>query len=149
LISTVILKTAGKFLVPLSLVFALFVYFKGHQTPGGGFVAGLVASVALVVHRMCEGPDSLQRLLPVRERTLIGWGLLFALGTGLTAMVFGLPFLTSGHGALHLSDADPTHGLAAPHIEVASAMAFDLGVFLVVTGVVVGMINALSQELET
>ncbi len=148
MISTVILKTASRFLVPLSLVFAMYVYFKGHQTPGGGFVAGLVASVALVVHRMSEGPLSLQRLLPVRERTLIGTGLALAAGTGIVAMLFGLPFLTSGHDKLPLPSPGGSDGPATRTVEVASAMAFDLGVFLVVTGVVVGMINALSEQME-
>ena len=147
MISTIILRTAGKFLVPLSLVFAVYIYFKGHQTPGGGFVAGLVASVALVVHRMCEGPASLKLMLPVRERILIGWGLFFAVGIGVVTMGFGLPFLTSGHGQFALP-APEGSGLHYPHIELATAMVFDLGVFLVVTGVVVGMINALSRELE-
>lgn len=145
MMSTVILRTASKFLVPLSLVFAFYIYFKGHQTPGGGFVAGLVASVALIVLRMCEGGESLDRML-VKERILIGWGLLVVVGTGIVAMCFGLPFLTSAHGTINLPTAPGTD--IHPHLELASAMAFDLGVFLVVIGVVVGIINALSQELE-
>jgi len=144
---TVILRTAGKFLVPLSLVFALYIYFKGHQSPGGGFVAGLVASVALIVHRMCEGPQSLQRVLAVHERTLIGWGLLFAALTGVGAMIMGMPFLTSSHGEVTLPLTKAAGG--PRHLEIASVMLFDLGVFLVVTGVVVGMINILSQETES
>ena len=145
MIKTVILRTASRIIVPLSLIFAAYIYFKGHQTPGGGFVGGLVASVALILHRMSEKEGSLQRMLPVRERTLIGWGLLLAMGTGVVAMIAGLPFLTSGHTAVKLP-AGP--GNSAQTIEVASAMAFDLGVVLVVTGVVVGMINALTDELE-
>lgn len=146
MMSTVILRTASQFLVPLSLVFAFYIYFKGHQTPGGGFVAGLVASVALIVLRMCEGGENLGRMLPVKEHSLIGWGLLVVVGTGIVAMCFGLPFLTSAHGAINLPTAPGTD--IHPHFELASAMSFDLGVFLVVIGVVVGMINALSQELE-
>ena len=86
-------------------------------------------------------------MLPLRERVLIGWGLFFAVGIGLAAMWFGLPFLTSGHDQFALPAPDGT-GVNYPPIEVATAMVFDLGVFLVVTGVVVGMINALSRELE-
>lgn len=139
--STLILRTAARLLVPLSLAFAAFIYFKGHQTPGGGFVAGLVAAVALVVHRMCEGSGSLQRLLPTRERTMIAVGLALALGTGLAAMLFGLPFLSSNYGYLPLPGGEG-------HFEWATVMTFDLGVMLVVAGVVVGMIDALSRELE-
>ena len=139
---TVILRTASKLLVPLSLVFAMFIYFKGHQTPGGGFVAGLVAAVALIVHRMSEGGDSLRRMLPYPERAFIAVGLLMAMGTGLAATFFDLPLFSSAHGYL------PLPGTQGQTFEWASVMAFDFGVFLVVTGVVVGMIDALSRELE-
>ncbi len=118
----------------------MFIYFKGHQTPGGGFVAGLVTAVALVVHRMAEGPGSLQRMLPLRERSMIGVGLTLALGTGLTALFFGLPFFSSGHGYWRLPGGD--------RFEWATVMVFDLGVMLVVAGVVVGMIDALSREID-
>lgn len=138
MMSTLILKTAARIMVPLSLVFAVYIYFKGHQSPGGGFVAGLVASVALIVHRMSEGGESLKRMLPCSERLFIAVGLLLVLATGTASLGFGLPFLTSNHGYTPLPDG----------YEWASVMLFDLGVFVVVTGVVVGMINALSEELE-
>ncbi len=141
---TVILRTASKLLVPLSLIFAMFVYFKGHQTPGGGFVAGLVAAVALIVHRMSEGGDSLRRMLPYPERAFIAVGLLMAMLTGLAATFFDLPLFTSGHGYIPLPAAQGQD----VEFEWATVMAFDFGVFLVVTGVVVGMIDALSRELE-
>jgi len=144
MMSSVILKFAAKLLVPLSLVFAMFIYFKGHQTPGGGFVAGLVAAVALIVLRMSEGSKSLNRMLPVPERVFIAVGLLLALTTGAVPVMLGLPFFTSSHGYLHL----PTSTGQPFDFEWASVMVFDFGVFMVVTGVVVGMINALSKELE-
>lgn len=135
---TIILKTAVSIVVPLSLIFAMFIYFKGHQTPGGGFVAGLVAAVALILHRMSMGRESLNRLLPFSERILIAIGLTMAVATGMIALFFGLPFMTSNHGH------DPLPG----GYEWASVMLFDLGVFFVVTGVVVGMISALSNQLD-
>jgi multisubunit Na+/H+ antiporter MnhB subunit len=138
MMSTVILRTAAKFLVPLSLLFAMFIYFKGHQSPGGGFVGGLVASVALVVEMMCNGRQSLVRLLPVRERTLIALGLTLALGTGFGALLFQLPFFSSNFGYWSMLN----------NFEWTTVMIFDFGVMLVVTGVVVGMINALAGELE-
>ncbi len=144
MMSTVILRTASKVLVPLSLVFGMFIYFKGHQTPGGGFVAGLVAGVALIVQRMSSGGDSLNRMLPFPERLLIAVGLVLALATGAVALLFDLPFFTSSHGYLHL----PTSTGEPFDFEWASVMVFDFGVFMVVAGVVVGMINALSKELE-
>lgn len=144
MMTTVIFRVAAKLLVPLSLVFAMFIYFKGHQTPGGGFVAGLVAAVALIVQRMSEGSESLNRMLPFPERVFIAVGLLLALGTGAVALLVDLPFFTSSHGYLHL----PTSTSQTFDFEWASVMVFDFGVFMVVTGVMVGMINALSKELE-
>ncbi len=146
MIQTVILRTAVRIIVPLSLILATYIYFKGHQTPGGGFVGGLVLSVGLILHRMSEDEGSLRRMLPVRERTLIGWGLLFAVGTGVVAMVMGFPFLTSGHTEVHLPAGPGETGVKTFHL--ASAMTFDLGVVLVVAGVVVGMINTLMDEVE-
>ena len=143
MMTTVILRTASKLLVPLSLVFAMFIYFKGHQTPGGGFVAGLVAAVALIVQRMSMGEESLNKMLPFPERIFIAVGLVLALGTGFAPLWMKLPFLTSAHGFLHL----PTSTGEPFEFEWASVMVFDFGVLLVVMGVVVGMINALSKEL--
>jgi len=136
---TLIFRTASSLLVPLSLIFAVFIFFKGHQTPGGGFVAGLVASVALIVYRMSYGRERAIRLLPMKERTLIALGLTFALGTGALALLSGLPFLTSNNGYLPLPGGEPYHW--------ATVMFFDIGVFLTVTGTVVGMINALGDQL--
>ena len=140
--TTIILRTAARLLVPLSLLFAIFIYFKGHQTPGGGFVAGLVAGVALIVHRMSHGRASLRHIVPIKERTLIALGLLLAAGTGIGALLLGKPFLTSRYGYLNLP------GSGGQTFEWATVMAFDLGVFLTVAGVVLGMINALTEELE-
>ena len=141
MMTSTILRVAEKIIVPLGLVFAVYIYFKGHQSPGGGFVAGLVAAVSLIVHRMSESGASLERLLPCRERVFVGVGLLCALGGGMGALLLGLPFLTSNYGYLY------PPGLEGG-FEWATVMIFDLGVFLVVAGVVVGMINALSKELE-
>jgi multicomponent K+:H+ antiporter subunit A len=138
--STVIFRTAARLLVPLSLLFGVFIFFKGHQTPGGGFVAGLVFSMGVVVHRMAQGAAQTRWLLHAKERTLIGLGLVLALATGAGSLLFGLPFLTSRFGYLELPGDQ--------HVEWATVMGFDLGVALVVTGTVVGMINALGEELE-
>ncbi|MGF1635130.1 MAG: MnhB domain-containing protein [Phycisphaerae bacterium] len=139
--STLILQTACRLLVPLSLLFSLFMLFKGHQLPGGGFVAGLVLSVATVVHRMAAGRASLAHLMVVRERTIAGAGLLIVVVASTVPVFFGLPFMTTIHGYIPLPGADADFHLA-------SVLVFDVGVMLVVAGVVVGMINALSDEME-
>jgi multisubunit Na+/H+ antiporter MnhB subunit len=141
MMSTVILRTSVRLLIPLSLVFSVFIYFKGHQTPGGGFVGGLMLAAAIVIQRMSDGGASMRKLMPFSPRLLIASGLLLALGTGIGAIGFGLPFFTSNHGYIPL----PGGG---GKFEWATVMIFDLGVMLTVAGVVVGIIDALSQELE-
>ncbi len=140
-----VLQTAVRVIVPTSLVFAFYIYFKGHQTPGGGFVAGLVAGVSIIIHRMACGKASMYRLLPCTERTLIAIGLTLALITGLGAFFQGLPFLTSNFGYIELPGSTTEN---PEYFEWASVMLFDFGVMLVVSGVVVGMISALSEELK-
>ena len=140
LLATPILQTAVRLLIPLAIVFSAYLYFKGHQTPGGGFVGGLATAVALLVYRMCFGCDALYKLMPVRERTLLAVGLTLAVGTGVVALLAGLPMLTTNNGYLHLPGGGTFHW--------ASVAVFDLGVYLVVVGSFVGMIDALARELE-
>ncbi|HEB60836.1 MAG TPA: DUF4040 domain-containing protein [Phycisphaeraceae bacterium] len=137
--TSIIFRTSQRILLPLSLVFAIYVFMKGHQEPGGGFIAGLIAAVALAIYRMAEGPGALVKLLPIKPPSLIALGLAMALITGTTALVLGYPFFTSAHGYI---------GSGVNEVEWATVMAFDFGVFLVVTGVSVGMIVRLSEEIE-
>ncbi len=139
-IASPILRTAAKLLVPTAVVFAAYLFFKGHQSPGGGFVGGLATAVALIVYRMSFGCDALYKLLPVRERTMIGVGLLLAVATAAAPLLLGLPLLTSNNGYLPLPGGATFHW--------ATVMVFDAGVFLIVVGSVVGMIDALARELE-
>lgn len=145
--TTLILQTAGRILVPLSLAFGVFIYFKGHQTPGGGFVGGLVLAVALVIARMAYGGDIGSSRMKTIHRMMIAVGLFFALLTGTAALFWGLPFFTSNNGYLPLPSLDGTTDMGKFHW--ASVMLFDLGVMLTVAGVVVGMIEALMKELRS
>jgi len=99
-----------------------------------------VASVALVVFRMTFGNEALRRWLPLPEYGLIALGLTLAVSTGLVALAAGLPFLTSNNGYMPLGETEKFHW--------ATVMFFDAGVFSVVVGVTVGMIDALSREVE-
>lgn len=135
-----ILQTAMHLILPLSLLVAVFAALKGHNEPGGGFIAGLIASVAFCTYRMANGSDAFMSLLPVHPRNLLFWGLTLALFTAVMPLFFGLPLLTSRVGAFHLPGGQEIH--------YASAMLFDLGVLLVVIGVSTGMITRLSEELE-
>ena len=138
--SSLILRTAMRLIVPLSLLFATYMALKGHNAPGGGFIGGLIASVALVLHRMSHGAQALRQLVPIHPRDLVVTGLLLAVATTAAPLLMGAPALTSKVN-WHVPGMDQP-------IHFSSAMVFDLGVLLVVVGVSVGMIVRLSEELE-
>lgn len=121
-----ILATFARLLLPLALLVSVFIFLRGHNLPGGGFIAGLITAVALIMQYLANGVSWTHARLPERTQPLIAAGLLIALLTGLGSWAFGRPFLTSTFG--HMSW--PLVG----EFELASAMAFDLGVFLVVVG---------------
>jgi multicomponent K+:H+ antiporter subunit A len=115
-------------LLPLSLVVAVYIFLRGHNLPGGGFIAGLVAAVAIVLQYVASGTDFAAKRLQINYVRLMGAGLGVATLTGVASFAFGFPFLTSTHGYVHPPMIDK--------FELASAMAFDFGVFLVVVGAV-------------
>ncbi|MCS7251561.1 MAG: Na+/H+ antiporter subunit B [Anaerolineae bacterium] len=133
---SLILSTATRYLLPLLLLFSIFVLLRGHNEPGGGFVGGLVASAALALYSIAYGVAAARRMLRIDPRALIGVGLLIAIGSGLLSMARGLPFLTG----LWVERELPLLG------KVGTPMLFDVGVFLVVIGVVLTIIFALSEE---
>jgi len=124
-------------LLPLALAVSVFILLRGHNLPGGGFVAGLVTGVALILQYLASGIDFAQPRLPRHKAKLLALGLLLAGGTGAASWLFGRPFLTSAHGHVAL----PLIG----EIELASAMVFDLGVYLVVVTVVLMVLAQLGR----
>ncbi|MFG0328529.1 MAG: MnhB domain-containing protein [Phycisphaerales bacterium] len=140
-ITSSILQTAMRLIFPLSILFAFFMGLKGHNAPGGGFIAGLIAAVAILTYRMSYGPNALLRLMPVHPRVPVAIGLVLAGATGLAPMLFGKAFLTSYVGEIPLPFTTDT-------VHYSTAVFFDAGVLLVVVGVAVGMIQRLSEELE-
>ena len=127
-----IFRTAARLLMPLLLLFSVFLLLRGHNQPGGGFVGGLVAAAAFALYAIAYGVQRARQALPVRPVTLLGAGLLIALFSGLPAVVRGRPFLS----ALWSSG----------RMAVGTPALFDLGVFLVVAGVVLMMIFTLAEE---
>jgi len=124
-------------LLPLALTVGVFILLRGHNMPGGGFVAGLVIGVALIMQYMASGYAWADRQMRIDYHALIGVGVLVAGITGVGAWFGDKPFLTSGYDYFHL----PLVGEA----ELATAMAFDLGVFLTVVGVVMLTLANLSR----
>lgn len=134
--STVILRAGTRLLFPLLLVFSVFLLVRGHDEPGGGFVGGLVASMAYALVLVAEGPAAARRVLRVDPRTLVGLGLLVALASGVPPLLRGEPFMTG----LWLKVPLPALG------KVGGPVVFDGGVYLVVLGIVLILFLALADE---
>ncbi|MEM7399076.1 MAG: monovalent cation/H+ antiporter subunit A [Pseudomonadota bacterium] len=132
-----ILVVATRVLFPLALVVAAFVFLRGHNEPGGGFVSGLVVAIALIMQYIASGYNWAAERMRLDSHVLIGAGVLIAGLTGVVSLMFGWPFLTSTYTYVEL----PLVG----EFEVASAMAFDLGVFLAVVGVVMLSLAQISR----
>jgi multicomponent K+:H+ antiporter subunit A len=124
------LRVAASVVLPVALVFSIYIFMRGHNMPGGGFIAGLITAVALVLQFMSMGQAKAEYLLRGQAgRRFVKWigaGLGIAGLTGVGAFVWGRPFLTSAHGY----PVVPVLG----ELPLASAALFDLGVYLVVVG---------------
>ena len=127
-----------QWLFPVIAVFALFLFMRGHDLPGGGFTAGVTMSIAFVLLYMGFGARWTEARLRVLPINWIGVGLLIALCTGAGAWMFGYPFLTSHFQFIDL----PLVG----RLPLATAMIFDLGVFVLVVGATVLMLIALAHQ---
>ncbi len=135
--SSSILRTAARVLMPLLVLFAVFLLMRGHNDPGGGFVAGLVIAVAFVLLMFADGVAVARRSLPVSPWHLLGSGLLVALTAGLMPVFAGRPFLT----------ALWTHlGPERWDVLVGTPLLFDIGVCFVVVGVVLTMTFSLVED---
>ena len=132
-----IMAAFSRLLLPLALLVAVFVLLRGHNLPGGGFIAGLITAVALILQYLANGIAWTRSRLADRLHPLVGIGLLLATATGLASWVFDYPFLTSTFTHVHW----PVVG----EFELASAMLFDLGVYLVVVGVTFAILIRLGR----
>ena len=117
---------------------SLFLLFSGHNQPGGGFAGGLVASSALCLAYVAGGPTGLRRLARVRPHVLLGVGLLLAVTTGLVSLVQGHDFLESAILKVTLPVIGPA--------KTSSVLFFDTGVYLVVLGMVLMLLEELGDE---
>ncbi|HVL08298.1 MAG TPA: monovalent cation/H+ antiporter subunit A [Burkholderiaceae bacterium] len=127
-----------RFLLPFMMVVAIYFFLRGHNLPGGGFVAGLIFAVAIITQYMLAGTNWVESQIRVRPHDWIACGLAAACLTGLGAWVFGYPFLTSHTSHLVL----PLLG----EIHIPSAFFFDLGVFLAVVGTTMLILVALAHQ---
>ncbi|TXH97443.1 MAG: monovalent cation/H+ antiporter subunit A [Pseudomonas sp.] len=121
-----ILMTLSRLVLPLALLISAFIFLRGHNLPGGGFIAGLITAVALCLQYIANGVAWMEQRIRLRYQTITGTGVLIATLTGLGSLLFDRPFLTSAFGHFEL----PWIG----EIELATAILFDLGVYLTVIG---------------
>ncbi|WBU52732.1 monovalent cation/H+ antiporter subunit A [Paracoccus sp. SCSIO 75233] len=131
------LVIATRLILPMSLTVGLFIFLRGHNQPGGGFVAGLIVAISLLMQYMASGFAWAQERQRVPFHAMIGAGVVVAAATGMGAWLFGVPFLTSNYTYVKLPFLE--------EFELATAMAFDLGVFLCVLGAVMLALNSLSR----
>ncbi len=137
---SVVLETAVRLVFHTVLVFSVYLLFAGHNQPGGGFVGGLVAGAAFVLRYIAGGRAALAAAVPVDPGVPLGGGLVLACLTGIVPWLFGGHFLQSDYVELDL----PLLGIA----KLTSALAFDSGVYLVVVGLVLGVLRTLGAEAE-
>lgn len=134
---SLILRTAGHFLLPLLLLFSLFLLFRGHNEPGGGFIAGLVAAAAVVLYLFSMDIASARRVLRVDPRSLLGSGMLLAVLSGVPGVFRGQPFFTAQWWEVTV----PGLGM----VKLSSVLLFDIGVYLVVLGAVLTIMLTLAE----
>ena len=132
-----ILASLSRVLLPLALLVSVFIFLRGHNLPGGGFIAGLITAVALILQYLASGVQWTQARLPFNYQGMTGLGVLIAGLTGLGSWLFERPFLTSAFGHFPI----PLIG----EIELATAMLFDLGVYLTVVGATLLMLANLGK----
>jgi multicomponent Na+:H+ antiporter subunit B len=136
--NSLILSTATRFLLPLLLLFSVFVLWRGHNEPGGGFVGGLVAAAGFALHAIAHDVTATRRLLVVDPRGLIGGGLIAAVTSGAVALATGKPFMTGAWLYLDLGFGS--------RLELGTPLLFDAGVYLVVLGVTLTMLFSIAEE---
>ena len=137
---SLVLSTTVGAVFPTAMVFSVYLLFAGHNQPGGGFIGGLVAGAALVLRHVEGGSEALRRTLRVAPTTLLGLGLLLAAATAVAPWLAGGQLLESGKLERDL----PLLGT----VKATSALPFDVGVYLVVVGLVLGLLLTLGGERE-
>jgi multicomponent Na+:H+ antiporter subunit B len=134
---SLILTTATRYLLPLMLLFSVFILLRGHHDPGGGFIGGLVAASAFTLYGFAYGMPEARHVLHFDPIMLIGVGLLTAVTSGLLSPIINKgPFLTAVWG----ETAYPGIG------KLGTPVMFDIGVYITVIGVTMLIILTLSEE---
>jgi len=138
---SLVLEVSARLVFPTIMVLSVYFLFSGHNAPGGGFAGGLVAGLALVVRYLAGGRYELGETVPVDAGLILGVGLLFAGGTAVTSLAVGAPVLSSAVFEVTL----PLLG----ELKLVTALFFDIGVYLVVVGLVLDILRSLGAGLDS
>ena len=131
--NSVILKAATRILSGFVLVLSIYLLWRGHHLPGGGFIAGLVAATGFALMILSEGPGLIRNSLPIRPQQMMGSGILVAILAGVVGIMHDNPFLT---------------GIWWPRdtAVIGTPLIFDVGVFLIVLGAILTILVALEEN---
>ncbi|MDQ0254317.1 multicomponent Na+:H+ antiporter subunit B [Evansella vedderi] len=132
------LHTITRIVSFIILSFSIFLFFAGHNNPGGGFIGGLMTAAALLLLYVSFDIKKIKKVIPFDYSTIIAWGLLIAIGTGLYSMLFGYPYLTQFFEYYTV----PIFG----EIGLKTALPFDLGIYLVVVAVALLSILTIAED---
>jgi len=133
--ASLILSTATRYMLPLLVLFSVFLLLRGHNEPGGGFVGGLVAAAAFALYAFAFNVENARQALRINPRQLIGIGLLIAVSSGMLGLLMGHPFMKG----LWSNTPVPVVG------KLGTPVLFDVGVYLLVIGVTLTIIFALAE----
>jgi len=133
----ILLASISQSLLPLALMVSFYIFLRGHNLPGGGFIAGLVTAIAFILQYIAHGSNWIAERLTINYRKIIASGITIALFTGVGSWFFERPFLTTWFDYFDI----PFIG----KIELASALVFDLGVYLTVVGATLMILASLGQ----
>lgn len=133
-----ILQTVTKAVAFIILTFSIYIFFAGHHDPGGGFIGGLMTASALVLLYIAFDMDTMNKAIPLDFKMVTAVGLLTAVLTGVGSFFFGVPFLSHTFGYFDLPVLGET--------ELATAVLFDIGVYLTVVGVTMTIILTIGED---
>jgi multicomponent Na+:H+ antiporter subunit A len=137
---SLVLEIATRVIFPLIMVLSVYFFFTGHNTPGGGFAGGLTAGLALVLRYLAGGRYELGETLPLDAGKVLGVGLGLSAGTAVASLLVGAPVLSSAVIEFHV----PVLG----QVKFVTALFFDLGVYLIVVGLVLDVLRSLGARLD-
>lgn len=140
-INDVILQTVTKSVSFIILTFSIFIFFAGHNNPGGGFIGGLMTASAILLLYLAFDMEGMRKIIPIDFIKLTAFGLLIAVLTGVGSFIFNKPFLSHTFGYFDL----PIFG---EKTELATALLFDVGVYLTVIGITMTIILTIGEDQE-